>query len=477
VDPARLIPAIERLRRRPAAQRLEREFGPDALVEALRHEATALRTALRDTEADGPAPDVATEDDAAVWIETRASARLASTRRSRLTRVINATGVVLHTNLGRAPLSPVALDRVRDVAAGYSSLELDLGTGRRGRRDVHAESLLCGLTGAEAAVVVNNNAAAALLALTALARGREVLVSRGELVEIGGGFRIPDILRQSGATLREVGATNRTRAADYAAAIGPNTALILRVHPSNFAMTGFTAKPSLSELASLARTHALPLVEDLGSGWLDRRVLAELDEPDVASSLRAGVDLVTFSGDKLLGGPQAGLIVGRLDLVDSIRQHPLMRAVRVDKMTYAALEATLEEYARGRAREAIPIVRMLAVPIAVLEARAQRIADAAASAGWYAEVVSGESAIGGGSAPAARLATRLVALKHASHSADELLARLRELSPPVVARIENDRIVVDLRTVEPDDDGYLEERLVSLSGVASLAPAPRKSSD
>ncbi len=459
MDRVRLIPAIDRLRRRPAAQRLEREFGPDAVVEALRHEATALRTALRETEAEGPAPDVATEDDAAAWIETRASARLASTRRSRLTRVINATGVVLHTNLGRAPLSPAALDRVRDVAAGYSSLELDLGTGRRGRRDVHAESLLCGLTGAEAAVVVNNNAAAALLALTALARGREVLVSRGELVEIGGGFRVPDILRQSGATLREVGATNRTRAADYAAAIGPNTALILRVHPSNFAMTGFTAKPSLTELASLARTHELPLVEDLGSGWMDRSLLAELDEPDVAASLRAGVDLVTFSGDKLLGGPQAGIIVGRQDLVEAVRRHPLMRALRVDKMTYAALEATLEEYARGRAREAVPIVRMMTMPVEVLEARAQRVADVAAAAGWHAEVVRGESAIGGGSAPAARLETRLVALRHPSRSADETLASLRELATPVIARIADDRVVLDLRTVDPADDRHIEEAL------------------
>jgi L-seryl-tRNA(Ser) seleniumtransferase len=462
VDRVRLIPAIDRLRRRPAAQRLEQEFGPDAVVEALRHEATALRTALREAEAEGSAPDVASEDDAAAWIETRTSARLASTRRSRLTRVINATGVLLHTNLGRAPLPPAALDRVRDVAAGYSSLELDLGTGRRGRRDVHAEPLLCALSGAEAAVVVNNNAAAALLALTALARGRDVLVSRGELVEIGGGFRVPDILRQSGASLREVGATNRTRAADYAAAIGPNTALILRVHPSNFAMTGFTAKPSLTELASLAHTHEIPLIEDLGSGWLDRSLFEGLDEPDVAASLRAGVDLVTFSGDKLLGGPQAGIIVGRQDLVEAVRRHPLMRALRVDKMTYAALEATLEEYARGRAREAVPIVRMLTAPVEVLEARAQRVAERAAATGWHAEVVPGESAVGGGSAPATRLETRLVALRHASRSADEILASLRGLSPPIVARIEDDRVVLDLRTVEPDHDQTVAAALIAM---------------
>jgi L-seryl-tRNA(Ser) seleniumtransferase len=406
---------------------------------------------------------VTTADEAAAWIEARASSRLARTRRSRLSRVINATGVLLHTNLGRAPLSAAALDRVRTVAGGYASLELDLATGRRGRRDVHAEALLCALTGAEAAVVVNNNAAAALLALTALAGGREVLVSRGELVEIGGGFRVPDILRQSGARLREVGATNRTRASDYAAAIGPQTALILRVHPSNFTMSGFTAKPGLAELAALAHAHEIPLVEDLGSGWLDRGVLPGLDEPDVIGSLRAGVDLVTFSGDKLLGGPQAGVIVGRHGLVDTVRRHPLMRALRVDKMTYAALEATLEEYAHGRAAAAVPILRAMATPIAEIEARARSLADAATRAGWHAEVVAGESAVGGGSAPAARLPTWLVALRHPSRSADAVLARLRERPTPIIARIDADRVVLDPRTVDAADDQYLDRSLASLS--------------
>jgi L-seryl-tRNA(Ser) seleniumtransferase len=456
---ARLIPSIERLRQRPVARALERTFGPAAVLEALQEEAASLR---RELSAPAGAPMVETAEDAASRIESRAAARLDGRLRSRLRPVINTTGVVIHTNLGRAPLAAPALDRAEAVASGYASLEYDLTTGTRGRRDVHAEALLQHLTNAEAAIVVNNNAAATLLALTALAHGREVIVSRGELVEIGGGFRVPDIMRQSGAQLREVGTTNRTRAADYAAAITDRTAALLRVHPSNFTIEGFTARPALQELAEIARAHGVPLVEDLGSGLLEGPDLPQLGEPTVQASLRAGVDLVAFSGDKLLGGPQAGIIVGRARLVEILRRHPLMRALRVDKMIYAALEETLAIYARGAAATAIPVVRMITLSLPVLDARAQTLAAALRAAGLLSEVIDGFSAIGGGSAPGARLPTRLVTLGIDTQSPDALLARLRALDPPVIARIERDRVVLDLRTVAPDEDAVLAKQLVSL---------------
>src|SRR5688500_258485 len=334
----RKIPSIEQLRQRPAMRALEAQFGRSALIEALRAEADALRQRASEGE---PEPD-----DVTGWIERTVPARLASATAASLQPVINATGVILHTNLGRAPLARAAVDRVAALS-GYTNLEYDLDNGGRGRRDLHAETLLTQLTGAEAAVVVNNNAAATLLTLAALARGREVIVSRGELVEIGGGFRVPDVMAQSGATLRGVGTTNRTRAADYAAAIGERTAAIPRVHPSNFRVEGFTERPALDELAALGRRFKIPVLEDLGSGLLAGDVPALADEPRVVASVRAA-DVVMFSGDKLLGGPQSGLIVGRRELIDTVRKHPLMPAFRVDKMTYAALEATLPSYAAGR---------------------------------------------------------------------------------------------------------------------------------
>jgi L-seryl-tRNA(Ser) seleniumtransferase len=459
---ARRIPSIDRLRQRPAVRTLEARYGAAAVVSALRAAAARLREELTGA-ADAADTDTDANDDAAAQLEATVTADLAQTHDSRLRPVINATGVVIHTNLGRAPLASAALARVSEAASGYSSLEYDLEAGARGRRDVHAEPLLCSLTGAEAAIVVNNNAAATLLVLTALAQGREVIVSRGELVEIGGGFRIPDIMRQSGAQLREVGTTNRTRAADYAAAIGPRTALLLRVHPSNFTISGFTARPSLDELHDVARRHELPLVEDLGSGLLEDAGLAPLDEPTVQASLRAGADLVAFSGDKLLGGPQAGIVVGRRALVDLLRRHPLMRALRVDKMTYAALDATLALYATGVAADTVPVVRMLTQSRDAIEVRARALATTLADAGLDACLIDGESAIGGGSAPGARLPTVLVALSLAGHSPDALLARLRTLTPPIIARIESDRVVLDLRTVAPAEDAVLTTRLRSLS--------------
>ena len=380
--------------------------------------------------------------------------------------MINATGVVLHTNLGRAPLARAAADRVAALAVGYTNLEYDIERGTRGRRDVHAERLLCGLTGAEAALVVNNNAAATLLALTALAAGREVIISRGELVEIGGGFRVPDVMAQSGAVLREVGTTNRTRAADYAAAINDRTALILRVHPSNFRIEGFTERPQLAELVALGRRFEIPVAEDLGSGYfpLDGMPPDGLrDEPAVTRSVASGADVVMFSGDKLLGGPQAGIIAGTRAAISRIRAHPLMRALRVDKLTYAALEATLGEYAAGRARSTVPVAMMLALTADEIGRRADALASALSAHGLHAGVADGQSTIGGGSAPGSALPTRLVTIAHPTLSAAALEERLRLLTPPVIARIENDRVVLDLRTVDPADDEMLAAALQTLT--------------
>ena len=393
-----------------------------------------------------------------------------------LQRVLNATGVIVHTNLGRAPLAQAALARVEEVGGSYSNLELDLESGARGTRQSHVADALRRLTGAEAALVVNNNAAAVLLAVAALAEGREVVVSRGELVEIGGGFRIPDVMAQSGAILREVGTTNRTRGADVAAAINERTALLLRVHPSNFRIEGFTERPSLADLVTLGRKFNIPVAEDLGSGHLSAnwgsdqgqtRVRSGSDplsaEPAVEASVTAGVDICCFSGDKLLGGPQAGIIVGRRTLVDRIRKHPLMRALRVDKMTYAALEATLTEYAAGRATATVPVQRMLTMTADEVRARADAFTTALGTlTGWRAEVVPGLSAVGGGSAPGVELRTWLAAVARDGQSPDALEQRLRRLTPPVIARIEGGRVVLDLRTVLPDQDALLLSLLADL---------------
>jgi L-seryl-tRNA(Ser) seleniumtransferase len=459
---ARDIPSIERLRQLPRARALDALFGRDAVLDALRAETATLRASLT-ASGDGSLSTLSAEIVSAETLADRilahAEARLERLFRSRLRSVINATGVILHTNLGRAPFAASALERIAEIGAGYASLEYDLTRGARGRRDLHAEPLLCHLAGpnAQAAIVVNNNAAAVLLMLSAIAQGREVIISRGELIEIGGGFRVPDVMRQSGATLREVGTTNRTRAADYAAAINDRTALILRVHPSNFVIEGFSARPSLEELTAIGRQFNVPVAEDLGSGFFetvgagageDASASPLTDEPTVQASLRAGADVVCFSGDKLFGGPQAGIIAGRRALVDTMRHHPLMRALRVDKLTYAALEATLVEHVRGRAAETVPVIRMLSMKMDSIDARAKVIARQLTDA--RVDIIDGFSAIGGGSAPGERLPTRLIAID--ASSADALLTRLREHDPPVIARIEQDRVVFDLRTVAPDQD-------------------------
>ncbi len=437
------IPSLDVCRQRDDVRALAAACGDEATMTALRRAADEVRTHLRRT---GTLPGGAASPGDA--IARHAAAALAVQFSGSLRPVINATGVIIHTNLGRAPLPAAAVQRIAQVAAGYCNLEYDLAGGGRGSRSVHAESLLTALTGAEAAVVVNNNAAATLLMLAALARGREVLISRGELVEIGGGFRVPDIMAQSGCVLREVGTTNRTRVSDYAAAAGPRTALILRVHPSNFRIEGFTERPTLAALVDAGRRLGLPVAEDLGSGEL----LPGLgDEPSVAASLAAGVDLVCVSGDKLLGGPQAGILLGTRAVIDPLRQHPLMRAFRVDKLTYGALEATLIEHLAGRARETVPVRRMLAMTPEQLAQRAGHLADSLASCGWTVALVPGSSAVGGGSAPGLELPTTLVALARDGFTADALESRLRTLATPIVARIVDDRVALDTRTLSDDE--------------------------
>jgi L-seryl-tRNA(Ser) seleniumtransferase len=452
----RHIPSIEQLRLRDGVRTLERDYGRAVIVDALREAAATLRASM--SAGDAAPPD---SESAAAIIEGRVREALAEAARPSLRRVVNATGVVVHTNLGRSPLAAAAIRRIGEVAAGYVNLEYDVDAGRRGHRDAHAEALLQRLLNVEAAVVVNNNAAATLLMLAALAAGREVIVSRGELVEIGGGFRVPDVMAQSGARLREVGTTNRTRIADYRAAIGPDTALLLRVHRSNFRIEGFTEQPTLQELADLGRERGVVVAEDLGSGYVglpgtdaDARIDVLLaGEPRLQASLAAGIDVVCVSGDKLLGGPQAGIIVGRRDLVAVIRRHPLMRALRVDKLTYAALEATLAEYVSGRAARTVPVLRMILSSPEDLDARCTRLAERLAGVPWLeVRVDEGRSAVGGGTTPGLELPGRVITVRHRDRGPDWLDGWLRSRDTPIVGRIERDRLVLDLRTVLNEED-------------------------
>jgi L-seryl-tRNA(Ser) seleniumtransferase len=392
-----------------------------------------------------------------------------------LRTVINATGVILHTNLGRAPLAGPALQHIAETGAGYSNLEFDVETGERGKRDVHVDQLFRKLladTGALpqddsraiSTIVVNNNAAAVLLALNTLAEDGEVIVSRGELVEIGGSFRIPDVMTKSGARLREVGTTNRTRVADYENAINERTRALLRVHRSNFEITGFTERPSLADLAKLARTKNIPLLEDLGSGAIvDLGTFGISGEPNVLDSLHAAVDVVTYSGDKLLGGPQAGLLSGRADLISRMRKNSLFRALRVDKLTYAALAATLLAYVKHD-HAAIPALRMMRLTQQEIAARAEALVQELrpTATKWELEMVDGESVVGGGAAPSAVLPTRLIALALRGSTAEWLSARLRRCDPPIVARVENGRVLLDLRTVFPEQDRAIANAIQSI---------------
>lgn len=438
-DALRQISSVDELLNRPAIRALEPSAGRALLLEATRDVLQALRERVARGDTGGFTNEA---------IERQIRERVEAQLTPSLVPVINATGVILHTNLGRAPLAREAVERVAEVAARYSNLEYDLEQGERGKRDSHTDRLLARLVGSEAALVVNNNAAAVLLALNTLAEAGEVVVSRGELIEIGGSFRIPDICAKSGAVLREVGTTNRTRLTDYAAAINERTRLLLRVHPSNFRMVGFTERPVLEELVELGRRHNVPVMEDLGSGCLvDLELHGLRDEPPAGRSLAAGAQVVTFSGDKLLGGPQAGIVAGAREPLQRIRRNPLFRALRVDKMTIAALEATARLYRRGRL-DSIPALGMIRASAESIAARAARLKDELGRMpGMTAGLESGESVAGGGSTPGQSLSTTLVLVEHGGRPAEELAERLRRNRPPVITRVERDRVLLDLRTV------------------------------
>jgi L-seryl-tRNA(Ser) seleniumtransferase len=460
----RKLPSVDEVLRLPGvAEQADRE-GHAVVTDAARGVVARMRDEIKAGHLD--------EQGIALAIDGIADAVAREIRRSlepSLRRVINATGVVLHTNLGRAPLAAAALDRIREIAGEYSNLEYQVEAGERGKRDVHVQRLLSRLLGEYmsdvATVVVNNNAAAVLIALNTFGEGGEVIVSRGELVEIGGSFRVPDVMSKSGATLREVGTTNRTRIQDYANAINERTRLLLRVHRSNFQIVGFTEQPSLEELVELGQEKKIPVMEDLGSGALfDLRSVGIEGEPSVGDSLRAGVDVVTYSGDKLLGGPQAGLLSGRAEAIARIRKNPLFRALRVDKLTYAALEATLLAYVRGQ-HDSIPALRMLRLTPAEIGERAEAVAVQLRGRApkLKVTVIDGESITGGGAAPGAGLPTRLLAVTSDDKSADELAALLRQHDPPIIARVDADRLVLDLRTVFPAQDDTIVSALAEIA--------------
>ena len=444
----REIPSVDELLGQPRLLVLAEKAGRSIVTRAARAVLADVRAQLRTEPASSHPLSV-------LEIETQVVAQVEALLSPSLRRVINATGVILHTNLGRAPISADAAARIAETATGYSNLEYDIPSGERGRRDVHTAALLAEEVGAEAAIVVNNNAAAVFLVLHTLAKGAEVIVSRGELIEIGDGFRIPDIMAESGAVLREVGTTNRTRLRDYERAINERTRLLLRVHPSNFRITGFTERPSLDELVALGRRHQIPVFEDLGSGCLADLAASGIAEPVARASCDAGVSVVCFSGDKLLGGPQAGIIAGQREIVERIRRNPLFRALRVDKLTIAALEVTLKSYLRG-AFDEIPALRMIRTSPDEIARRASDFAAqlrASLPEDVTLSVYEGFSVIGGGSTPDQQLPTHLISISSRRQSATQLEERLRRADRgiPVIARIEDDRLVLDLRTVFPDE--------------------------
>jgi L-seryl-tRNA(Ser) seleniumtransferase len=456
----RRIPSVDELLGGQDVQALLGAYPRWAVLEAIREVLAARRRQILRGEV---SPETAEDLVAAGPIGRAVAAVAAQKAGPSLVPVLNATGVILHTNLGRAPLAEQALQAIQTTAGGYANLELDLATGERGSRQAHSEGLLCALTGAEAALAVNNNAAAVLLAINTLANGKEVVVSRGQLVEIGDSFRIPEIMTRAGGRLREVGTTNRTNLRDFEEAIGPETGLLLKVHRSNFQILGFTADVDTADLVALARRTSIPLMDDLGSGaLLDLGLVGLRREPMAAEAIRAGVDLVMFSGDKLLGGPQAGLLVGRGDLIQRIRRNPLARTVRIDKLCLAALEATLRLYREPqRALEEIPILRMLRTPAEAVGARAAGLAAALSTPGEVLEIAVEDdtSEVGGGALPLQALPTRVLTLRPRRGGVTEIEARLRLGKPPVLVRIKDDRILVDLRTVPEASDATLLEAL------------------
>jgi len=469
-DLYRKLPGIDELLREPEVVAAISRDGRPAVIAAVRAVLDRLRTQIASSHLDAPAVEAAVASlSHAIEREVRRSVGYS------LRPVINATGVILHTNLGRAPLAQSALEQIAHNAAGYSNLEFDLQTGERGERDVHVDRLFQQLFRDEGqpdhtfpTIVVNNNAAAVWLALNTLAAGGEAIVSRGELVEIGGSFRIPDVMQQSNARLREVGTTNRTRISDYEQAINKTTRVLLRVHRSNFQITGFAEQPALEELVALGRARDIPVVEDLGSGAIsDLHLIGISGEPGIAESLRAGVDVVTYSGDKLLGGPQAGMLTGRAEFIRRMRANSLFRALRVDKLTYAALEATLLAYVKGD-HDSIPALRMMRLSQDSIDARAQAAARQLRSCPEIeAAVIEGESVIGGGAAPSATLPTRLLAITIKDVSADQVVERLHSLELPIIARVHEGRVMFDLRTVFPEQDEAIASALRALANSAA----------
>jgi len=457
VDPRRLVPAVDQVLLRPEIEALAARHGRALVVHHVRAALDELRR--RASGAGGALEEGLSR------LSDDVTARLAADASPSLRRVLNATGVIVHTNLGRAPLSAETAGRVAEIASSYSNLEYDLERGDRGNREVHAEARLRDLLDVEATVVVNNCAAAVLLAVNTLAEGREVLVSRGELVEIGGSFRIPDVVRKGGARLREVGTTNRTRVADFHAALSPDTGLILKVHPSNFRIVGFTESPPIEELAEVARDAGIPLVEDQGSGLLAPLPAGLASEATAGRALRGGADAVTFSGDKLLGGPQAGLVAGRRVFVEPMRQNPLYRALRVDKMTLAALDATLLEHAAGRAAERVPVLKMIHAPVEEVRLRAEAFASrlAEVAPALRLELTATAAAVGGGAAPTVEIPSVAIAVRHPDLAPDALAAGLRSGHPPVVVRVAEGRVLVDLRTVAVEDEPALLAALAAVS--------------
>ena len=465
----RKLPSLDELLHQPELGFLVEREGHPAAADAARTVLARLREEISAEHLDSAAVDLAL-----AGLPQAIERQLQHSLGYSLRPVINATGVILHTNLGRAPLSSSAIEHIKEISTCYSNLELDLARGERGQRDVHVDrffrKLLHQEVGGEgtrardiSTIVVNNNAAAVLLTLNTLAEGGEVVVSRGELVEIGGSFRIPDVMAKSGAILREVGTTNRTRLADFERATNERTRLLLRVHRSNFQITGFTEQPALEELVALSQRRGIPLVEDLGSGALfDLQSVGIGNEPGVLNSLRAGVDVVTYSGDKLLGGPQAGIISGRSDVVTRMRSNSMFRALRVDKLIYAALEATLLSYVKHD-HDSIPAIQMMRLPMEEIGQRAHLLAQNLESSNVSAEVIDGESVIGGGAAPSAVLPTRLLAVSAKGLSADDMAARLRAFNPSIIARVEEGRVLLDLRTVFPEQDDYIVQALRNLA--------------
>ena len=459
-DLLKQIPSVDELLGQPRLAALAAKVDRSLLVEVTRAALADLRASIA-REAHGAAMAMSPAN-----VESMVAEMVERLLARSLWPVINATGVILHTNLGRAPLAAAVIDELRRTAVQYSNLEYDLEAGARGKRDVHIAELLRRLTGAEDAIVVNNCAAAVLVVLAALAKGGEVIVSRGELIEIGDGFRIPEIMAESGALLREVGTTNRTRVSDYENAMGEQTRLLLRVHPSNFQITGFTDKPSLGELVELSRRRGIPLMEDLGSGCLTDLSASGITEPTVRQSVEAGVGLVTFSGDKLLGGPQAGIIAGKKELIARVRRHPLFRALRVDKLTITALEVTLGAYLRG-AYDEIPALQMIRATYAELKRRAENFLRELRGEiplnEVELEICEGASLVGGGSTPAQSLASPVIRVASGRRSASQVEQRLRRSGTgvPVIARVEDDRLVIDMRTVLPEQEPLLLRSLAA----------------